>query len=404
MSSSNLVQINYMKEAEYGVRPDQPYSGVTMETARFTSEALSGTPLVTESQGLRTDRMSPGQVVTGLEVGGTIDWELARDIFFDDFLEAAMMNSWVPEETQNDTITLVPDGTDNQKAVLTLGTDFPNIAVGTLVELNAAAGLVAVKVISVDTPNTVFTVATTRGQEALSETLDVSIPAYVDIGASKASFLIGKAYTDVVRDATTDQYSQTYLGELVSGFSVNATYGEIVTGSFTMMANGYEQESGQAFYQLVEADGGTVNPAGTSQPLNASIDMPIMTVDGEATTYCTESMTIELDNGMTPQNCLGRDAPLDYNLGTAAISITATIYNSATSYDALMAEKLSQAPVSMSMTMVNADGGYTFDLRAVQLSFPDPAATGRDEQVMIDAAGVARVGLNGESALRIYRH
>ena len=403
MSSSNLVQINYMKEAAYGVRPDAPHSGVTLETARFISESLSGTPLTVESQALRVDRMSGGQVATGLEVGGSIDWELSAGTFFDDFFEAAMMSAWVAEETQADTVTLVPDPADNQKATLTLGTDFTNIVVGTIVELNTAAGLVVVKVTSVDTPSTVFTVATKRDELAVSESLDVSIPAYLDIGSTKSSFLIGKAYTDVTHDVSADEHSQTYTGELVSGFNVGATYGEIVQGLFNVMGNGYLQEH-PAFYQLVETDGGTVNPAEVTQPLNASIDVPIMTSDNESTTYCVESLTIELDNGLTPQNCIGKGAPTDYTLGTAAITVNASIYNSDTSYDQFMPAKLTQAPVSISTTMVNADGGFTFDLRAVQLTFPDPAATGRDESIMLEAQGVAKVGPNGESALRIYKH
>jgi hypothetical protein len=68
-----------------------------------------------------------------------------------------------------------------------------------------------------------------------------------------------------------------------------------------------------------------------------------------------------------------------------------------------MPAKLSQAPVSMTFTMSNADGGYAFVLPAVQLSFPDPSAGGANQPVMIAASGVAKVGPNGASSLRIYK-
>jgi hypothetical protein len=66
-----------------------------------------------------------------------------------------------------------------------------------------------------------------------------------------------------------------------------------------------------------------------------------------------------------------------------------------------MAQKLSQAPVAMTFIMTNADGGYSFALPAVQLSFPDPTSDGQNEQTMLEATGVAKVGAAGESSLKI---
>ena len=89
MSSSNLVQLTYVEEVTtYGERPTD-LSAVTLDTMRFTSEALSGTPVTTTSAELRNDRMSAGQVVTGLEVGGGIDFELSRDKFLTTSFAAA---------------------------------------------------------------------------------------------------------------------------------------------------------------------------------------------------------------------------------------------------------------------------------------------------------------------------
>jgi hypothetical protein len=155
--------------------------------------------------------------------------------------------------------------------------------------------------------------------------------------------------------------------------------------------------------QQVEAAGGTINPAGTTQPLNASIDVPLVMVGGSPSDFCVETLTIDLDNGLTAQNCIGKTAPTGYTLGTAAVSITASIYLSATSYAAFMPEKLTQAPIAMLVTIENGSGGYGFELTAVQLSFPDPAATGQNQDTMIDAEGVGKVGPNGESALRIHK-
>jgi len=409
MSSANLVSVTYVPETVYGV-PDTPLSGVTAETARFTSESLSGTPLTTESVNLRTDRMSSGQVVTGLEVGGDINIELAAGKFYEDFFEAAMMSSWVAQALLSTDVTLTP--ITAQSATLTITGDFSaiGVAVNDVLQLIPASGSpVLVSVISVDS-TTECTVATKRDELAIAGvTMDVAVPSYVEIGSKQNgnSFTIGKAYRDVTHDVGTDEHSQTYSGAYVSGFTVSSTYGEIVTGAFNTMANGYLQEDPSMEQNIVTA-GGTVNPAPTTQSLNASVDVPVVATADEgsgvlATEFCIESFEIALDNGMDPSNCIGYPAPKNYTLGTAAISITASVYLSDTSYDSLMPGKISQQPVSMTFSMTNTDGGYAFHMPAVQLTFPDPSSTGQNEQTMLEATGTAKVGANGESSLRIYQ-
>lgn len=403
MSSSNLVSVTYQAEDEgYGVKMPAD-AGSLMYTARFTDESLSGTPETTTSTELRTDRMSAGQVVVGLEVGGAINWELSADKFHDDFIEAGMMSTWVPAETVSTTVTLEPVTT--QSATLTLADEFANLVPGVFCVFTPASGdQVVVQITSVDTPATVFTVATRVNQAAVTgEAIDASLPAYVDIGAEAKSFLIGKAYQDVTHLETTDEHSQTYLGSLVSGFTVNATVGEIINGTYETVANGYEQEVGPSYQQQVITAGGTVTPAGTSNPINPSVDMELVTVNNVATDYCTMAFSLALDNGLTPQQCIGRIAPRSYDLGTAEVTVNTSIYLSDTSYDNFMPDKMTQNPIAMSFVAQNDSGGYCYALTAVQLSFPDPAATGQNQSTMIEAAGVGKVGDGGASTLRVYK-
>ena len=403
MSSANLVSVVYVPETVYGV-PDTPLSGVTAETTRFTSETLSGSPTTTESQNIRTDRMSSGQVITGLEVGGDLNIELAAGKFYEDFIEAGMMSTWTAAASLNTDVTLTP--TDAVTATLTTVGDMSTIpiAVGDVLQLVPATGTpVTVTVISI-TSTTEAVVATTEGQAAISSvTMDVTLPAYVDIGANARSFTIAKSYLDVQHLLTTDDHSQTYPGSLVSGFSFSAAYGEIVTGSFSTMGNDYIQEPADSYEQQIVAAGGTVNPAATTQSLNASVDVPLLTADGTSATFCVENLTITLDNGLDPSNCIGEAAPQGYTLGTAAVSVEMSIYLGDESYDTFQPKKLTQEPISLTINMQNADGGYSFAFAAVQLSFPDPASDGQNEQTMLDASGTGKVGANGESALRVYK-
>jgi hypothetical protein len=410
MSSGNLVQVVYAPETVYGMT--DAFNSITMETVRFTSESLSGTPTTTESETIRTDRMSSGLVATGLEVGGSIDWELASDKFFDDWFEAAMMSPWVAANTlAGETVTLTPNPSNDQEADLVITGDFSTLPLvaGDILQLVPASGSpVTVQVISV-TSTTEAVVATKRGEAAIvGATMDVEIPQHLVIGAEQQSFVVGKAYLDVPHAGVGGQeHSQTYNGMLVGGFTVNATYGEIVTGNFEAMGNGYTQEAGSPLAIKVAVGGGTVNPAGTSLPLNASIDFPLVTTSNggvlASTEFCIESLSLTLDNGLDPSNCIGKVAPLAYTLGTASISITMSAYLSDTAYDSLMSGKLTLDELEISFSALNTFGGYAFRVPGAQLSFPDPSSEGQDTQTMIEAEGTGKVPAAGGSALMVYK-
>jgi hypothetical protein len=156
-------------------------------------------------------------------------------------------------------------------------------------------------------------------------------------------------------------------------------------------------------HQQIDAGGGAVAAPGTSNPLNASIDAGTVTVGGQPTDFCIEKLSVDLDNGLTPQNCIGQLAPTRYALGTAAIKVTTSIYLGDAAYDTFMPNKLTQEPISLLVAASNEDGGYAVQLTALQLSFPDPAAGGANQQVMIEASGTAKVGPGGSSSMRIYR-
>ena len=412
MSSANAVADIFVREAAYGVTP--PFNTAAAKSIRFTTEALSGTPTTTESAETRSDRMSGGLVVTGLEVGGDIAGELSADPGYWDLFEMGMMKTRVAAAPLGAAVavTLTKDPTNAQLATVQItGADL-DAAGATAGDVLMLSGFVnaanngpaqIVEVTSADTAQV------TVKREAVTETTvagNASRPAYVDIGSEVISATFSKAYEDVVHVASAeaaDQHSQRYPGGIVNEFTVGMTYGEIVAVTFGILANGYIQEA-PSLAQKIEDAGGTVAPPGTAQPLNASIDLGMVTVDGLPTDYCIEALTIGLNNGNTPQHCLGHAAPTRYNPGTATIAITATIYLADSSYDAFMPAKLTLEPIGMLFAAGNMDGGYAFELPAVQLAFPDPASKGKDAPVMIEAAGAAKVFGPPErpSALRVY--
>lgn len=416
MSSSNLIRVIGIPETTYGLTPALG-AATTVLPFRMTSESLSGTPQTAESQEARNDRMSGGQVVTGLNSGGDVNGELSQHTTMDHIIKMAMMSEWVAELAPAAMVgaTQTKDPANDQLAdVVFVGLDVGDVDGGgngfTAGELVTLTGYPTAvnngprQIVSVTPPDTLRIVtpreATTETAPAAS--LTVKRPTYVDIGDDVFSLTLSKSYEDVTHLATPNVHSQRYTGGLVNQLAMRLAWGAIATYTATFVANGYTQEAPSLAQQL-ETAGGTVPPAETDQPLNASVDVPMVTVDGQPTNYCIQSLDFTLNNNLSPQNCIGKIAPTKYSLGTAAISISTSIYLGDPSYDAFMPKKLTQQPVSILFTTVNADGGYAFEFRAVQLSFPDPSMGGRDQQTMIDAEGVAKVGPNGTSALRIYK-
>jgi hypothetical protein len=412
MSSPNAVELILVPETQYGVTPD--LATATAAAIRFTTESLSGTPTTTQSQENRTDRQSGGQIVTGLEVGGAINGELSADPVYRLLFQMGMMSDPVAAGAPIplDGGTFIKDAVNPQLATLTVpgGTLDDDLAVGQAVILGgfvdpALANNGPATVVSIAPDGLSMVVTTAREAVTVNPipagAAEVVVPAYLDIGSEVFSATFSKAYTDVLHLVSDDEHSQRYAGGIVNGFTVGLTYGEIAGIVFTLLANGYVQEA-PSLSQQIETAGGDITPAGTAEVLNASIDMGMVTVDGLPTEFCIESLSITLDNGNTPQNCLGYIAPRKYVPGTAAITIEATIYLAEPAYDAFMPAKLTQDPVGMFFAVGNQDGGFAFDLAAVQLTFPDPNVTGPNAPVMIDAAGLAKVGDNGVSALRIY--
>src|SRR5580765_6918117 len=321
MSSANLVEVIGIPETAYGQTP--ALAGADGVTFRFTSETLSGTPTTVESAELRTDRMSGGQVVVGLESGGELAIELAPDPTYDLLYAMGMMSDWIAGASGTDAAPMAIM-TNPQIATLTFATlDLDDIdgagrplLVGDVMTIGGFTNPLnnGVRQVVAITGGNIVSLAVPKGATAEASPaggVQWSVPDYLDIGALQQSLSLSKAYKEVTHLATTDEHSQRYPGALVSAFNVDIEYGAIIKGSFTFLANGYVQEA-PSLHQATEAAGGTIAEPGTSNPLNASVDMGLVTVNDQPTDYCIEKLTITLDNGLTPQNCIGRIAPSKY--------------------------------------------------------------------------------------------
>lgn len=393
MSSSNLVRVAFIEETVYGQTP----AAGNFNTARFTSDSLSGTPETAESQQIRVDRLSSGQVVTGLTVGGDLNFELAKEAAVDLFFASAMYSDWASTVAVSVDLTIVAAA---QTLTRPAGDYTNEVSVGDILKLTGFSNsLNNVEVMVLEKVST--TVVRYGGPDTMVDEAGVGtsfqVSDKISIGTTKKSFSMEKAFLDLTNKAIN------YKGEIVSGFSLSLAYGSIATGAFSFSGNGYEAVDAAADFIT---DGRTIDSAATTNSMNGSIDMPfLVTASGaifEEATFCIQSIDISLNNNLTPQTCIGEIAPKDYSPGTAQIEISINAYLSNEDWN-LLKKKLTQDPFALGFMVKNGGGYYGFYLPAIQITGDDPASAGQNQDVILNLTGVAKVGANGESSLTMYR-
>lgn len=368
------------------------------KTARFTSESYSGTPETTESQQIRTDRQSSGQVVTGLTVGGGHNFELAKETAIEDFMESAMFSSW------DDTFTLKTRSLTidiSLKKITAVAGSFitDGLVVGDFIQLGgftASGNNVIVMVTSVSTLELTY-----AGPEDMVNGTGVTTTylrgSKLAIGITKHSLTIEKAFIDLTNKAIV------YRGMLASSMQLQIAYGSLITGSFELSGNDYDLADAASEFATYEH---YITDAATSQSLNGSVDMPFLAtnITGSYGTddFCIQSLDLNLSNNLTTQTCIGQAAPEGYNPGTAGIEVSLSSYLKDSNWD-MLTRKLSQDPFAIGFPVKNNGGTYAFYLPAVQVSFDDPASAGANQDISMDMSGTAKVGANGESAMTIYK-
>lgn len=394
MSSSNLVRVAVIPEVVYG---ETPASG-NFSTARFTSENLSGTPDTVESAQIRTDRMSSGQVVVGLQVAGDLQIELAKEAVIDGFLESLMYNTWttliaVSVDLEIDTVAgEISRGTGSFIS--------ESIVVGDIISLigfTAPTNNVQVMVKSV----TALVIEYVGPEGMVDETGTGTSYRRADklvIGTTKKSYSIEKKFLDLTTKGIN------YRGMIVSQMELNFAHGELATGALSFLGNDY-QTADTAGELITNAR--TVTAPATSQSLNGSVDMPFFATsasgDLEAGTLAAQSLGININNNLSAQNVIGDIAPIDYSAGTAQIGIDLSVYNNDASWS-ILGNKLTQDPFAVGFMVKNNGGWYGVYMPQVQVSFEDPSSAGQNQDIILSMSGTAKVGAAGESAIVLFKN
>lgn len=363
-------------------------------TSRFVSEALSGTPDTVESQQIRVDRQSSGQVVTGLTVGGALNFELAKESAIDTMFESALYDSFV--STAAVVVGLTLDAT--AKTITRAGGSFlsEGIVVGDFIIPQGVTAENVGPLIVLDVTALVITYQGPTGMTNDTPT-GYQLADKLTVGTTKNSFSMEKAFLDLTTKGIK------YNGMIVSEMELNIAYGELATGSFTYQGNGYEAVDAAADFLTYQRE--IVDPA-TSGSMNGSIDMPFLVTSADGTlgddAFCIQSVSMNLNNNLTPETCIGKAAPNDYSEGTSQVGISMSAYLKDETWQ-LLGKKLTQESFGLGFLVKNTGGWYGFYMPAIQVSFDDPASAGANQDIILEMEGTAKVGDNGEKAIYIYK-
>lgn len=381
---------------EETVRGETPVAG-NFKTARFISESISGTPSTVESQQIRTDRYSSGQIVTGLEVAGDLNFEYAKEDVLELLLASGMMNQWetftpvVVDLTIDDTAKTLTRASGAWPVTLKKGD------IMTLAGFLDGDNNTQIMVKSIVSPTVINYISGAALVDEVGTGTQFEQADRLSIGTTMISVSIEKAFVDLTTKAII------YTGMWVSAFSLAIQYGQIVNGTFTFAGIGYREADSAAEFIT---NGRTISPAATTQSMNGSVDMPFIANSAagsfDASTFCIQSLNINLDNQPSTQTCIGEIAPTGHSPGTASVGVEISSYLSDSNW-AILAKKLTQEPFEVGGLIKNLDGWLGFYMPAVQVSFDDPSSGGANQDVVLDMSGTAKVGSGGTSPLTLYR-
>lgn len=398
MSSSNLVRLGYVAEVTYNTDP-----GGTLQEIPRQSSNLTGTPSVSKSTTIRSNRSPGGQVVSGIDVAGTINTELSYSTIHNDFiLFASGASAWSTPFAQISAASgiVINTGT-NTVSDATANFVTSGVSVGDVIKFSGFTGTYGGNDTTANNGRTAYvtSVATTSLGVILDRncvTTDATTGAaakidecpYVQPGSTKHSVTLLKDYTDLTNKGVR------YSGCLVNQLDLSASYGGQATINYGLLGATSDPYS--------SAHGRTVTAAPAESYVSATLGAVTIALDNAAITFCAESLSLSITNGLTPQNCLGSLTKSGYSLGTADATVSINGYFSDANF-AYLDKILDQTQVPVFFTLINNSlDGYAFFVNA-QFTGDQPDAGGENQQLMLNLSGQSAVDSTLSTNYRIYK-
>lgn len=391
LASSSLVQVQYIKEASFGVTP----AVGNPKNLRITGESLSYNLSKSSSDEINAYRAVTSMIATSAEASGSINAEMQFGEY-DDLMAGVLQSTWSAFGTNGLGVAFSATltGTTITASAATTGTSlFTLLKAGqwfTLGGTGTANDGKMFRVSKVTPPtSTVITLDTgtpaTPGGPYAATVLKVS---RLSNGTTQPSYTIERASTD------TGEFF-AFRGMTPSALKLSISSGSLSTMEFAFMGR-----------DAVAANATTL----PGSPI-ASQAFPIMS--GVSGTACAlwakgaplagtfvNSISLSYDNTLRAQSAICSLGSI--GIGSGTINVTADLEVYFASGRAFYDEFLSNANMEIAFTAFDTQGnGYIFTLPQANISSYSLNAGGKDQDLMasISVTGLLDLG-NADAALR----
>lgn len=190
-------------------------------------------------------------------------------------------------------------------------------------------------------------------------------------GIVRNSFTIQKH----MQDMTPEQFFN-FRGSIINTMALNIAVGQMITGSFGIMALGASRVEAQLA-------GATITAAPTTRVFNAVGNIGSIQIDAVPYSGCISSLSLSVANGIRPVDCIGSLEHTDMVLGTFECSGNMDLYfKDGTMYDNF----LNNTEFAFSFSVDDEAGSsYSFLLPRVKFESGQVVAQGQNTDVMFNA-------------------
>ena len=177
----------------------------------------------------------------------------------------------------------------------------------------------------------------------------------LEVGSDRHTFTIVKGYKDI--DVWT-----TFTGVHIGQMSLEIPEEGRITGTFTAMGLGYEDADTNP------TTGDTINPPTTTLPMGSATSVGDIEIDDTplAGSACISAMTLNIDNTMQVQRCLGKAGPGALIATRANITGTVTMAWSQQAWT-IWKNMLTREAVKLTFPLTDGVNTYLFEIPEAEL-------------------------------------
>lgn len=288
MADTNLTQLRYIEEVNWGVTPGTP----AMQEARITSETLGNNLSTTRSNEIRSDRQITDLILTGVDPAGDVAFELSYGAH-DDWMEGALFSDWVGVGggateiiTSGATGSNIDFSLNSTSGTIMFGSSVTHeVVAGQWIRLNGSAADDGYHLVSAVSGQT-LTVASITTTEVLDETDAATIKgARLRNGTTTHSYSIERKV-----DTDTDQFF-IWPGAMVSKLALDVKSQDVLTGTFSFIMESETASTSETADSVVDAT--------TADIMSSAANVANVLEDGATISgVYVQSISFSLDNGL----------------------------------------------------------------------------------------------------------